>query len=82
MSGGTFNYIQSRYEFDDAINRIYDEINDGQWQPDTIQQFKEGIFAIKKARIYLQRIDWLLAWDDGEETFHQRLNDELAKINL
>lgn len=30
--------------------------------------------------IYTQRIDWLLSGDDGEESFHSRLKEELDKL--
>lgn len=81
MSGGTFNYIHNRHEFDEAMGIIHNEINDGEWQPETIERFREALYAIKKARIYLKRIDWLLAYDDSEESFNKRLNDELQKLN-
>lgn len=29
----------------------------------------------------MQRIDWLIAGDDGEETFHRRLKEDLEKNN-
>ena len=32
---------------------------------------------MRAAAIYAQRIDWLVSGDDGEETFHQRLAEEL-----
>lgn len=31
-------------------------------------------------KTYLQRIDYLLASDDGEETFHKRLKEDLVNI--
>lgn len=37
---------------------------------------------IKKAKIYLDRIDWLLAGDDGEDSFLKRIVEDLEKANL
>lgn len=43
----------------------------------TIEEFKKGVELLKKAQVYAQRIDWLLSGDDGEETFHERLKEDL-----
>lgn len=48
----------------------------------TIEQFKKGLDYLKKAYIYAQRIDWLISGDDGEDTFHERLKEDLGKENL
>ncbi len=37
---------------------------------------------LRKAEIYAQRIDWYLAGDDGEESFMERLKDELDALEL
>lgn len=42
--------------------------------------FLKAIFYLKVAEIYAQRIDWFLSGDDGEETFLQRLEDDLAEL--
>jgi hypothetical protein len=104
MSGGHFDYLQSRLEYDviDVIQKIVDNNNkeiplkerdsyrDNDWYEkypedklysnysnETIQEFKNGIEAVKKAYIYIQRIDWLLSGDDGEDSFHERLKENL-----
>lgn len=46
---------------------------------DTIKEFKKGLKYLKKAYIYAQRIDWLISGDDGEDTFHERLKEDLKK---
>jgi len=48
---------------------------------EVIEKFKEGLEILRKAEIYAQRIDWLLSGDDGDETFLQRLKDDLDKLN-
>lgn len=39
-----------------------------------------GLFNLKLANIYLHRIDWLLSGDDGEDSFHSRLKEELLNL--
>lgn len=49
--------------------------------PEHIQkEFKKGIEVLRRAHVYAQRIDWLLSGDDGEETFMERLEEELEKL--
>ena len=90
MSGGFFSYKQ--YELSRIIDDIEQEIRDNNAEPrpkdffeprnlkkETIDEFKKGIEHLKKALIYVQRIDWLLSGDDGEDTFHERLKEDLSK---
>jgi len=44
------------------------------------EEFKRGIKALKIAQIYVQRIDWFLSKDDGEESFFKRLGKELNEL--
>lgn len=77
-----------RNQFDD-IYRVRDcsveEYPDGEYYPDyteeTLQEFRNGIAALRRAYVYAQRIDWILSGDDNEESFHRRLKDELEKLN-
>ncbi len=88
MSGGRFDYLQ--YRFTEIVDVIEQEIIDNNAEPrpkdwfepnnfreETIAEFKKGIEYIKKAQIYVQRIDWLLSGDDGEESFLKSLKEEL-----
>lgn len=88
MSGGRFDYLQ--YRFTEIVDVIEQKIIDNNAEPrpkdwfepnnfreETIAEFKKGIEYIKKAQIYVQRIDWLLSGDDGEESFLKRLKEEL-----
>ena len=43
----------------------------------TLAKFVEARDTLKRAGIMAQRVDWLLSGDDGEETFHQRWEEEL-----
>jgi len=47
---------------------------------EVIEKFKEGLEILRKAEIYAQRIDWLISGDDGEESFLERLNEDLGKL--
>lgn len=49
------------------------------YSEETITKFKEGIRKLKEAYVFAQRIDWLLSGDDGEETFHERLKEDLEE---
>ena len=93
MSGGHFNYNQHR--IDDIANDLeeiikhngseeLDEYGDRvhrNYNPETIKEFHKAMKILKLAYIYTQRIDWLLSGDDGEETFHERLKDNLEKLD-
>ena len=83
MSGGHFNYLQKRYEWEDAIEEIQKCIDENPYDFDlaVIDNFRAGLEHIKKAQIYLQRIDWLISGDDGEESFLKRLHEDLSELN-
>lgn len=42
----------------------------------TIVEFKNALHFLRLAKMYTQRIDWLVSGDDSEESFHKRLQDE------
>ena len=48
--------------------------------PEVVEEFKKGLKILKTAAIYAQRIDWLLSGDDGEESFKERLKEELDEL--
>ena len=52
------------------------------YTPKTVKEFEKAIKILKLAEIYAQRIDWFLSGDDGEDSFHERLNEEIRKIKL
>lgn len=94
MSGGHFNYEQYRIQRiadeieqlilsndRNALNEWGDPIGRG-YSKETIDEFMVGLMHLRKALIYAQRIDWLVSGDDGEETFHTRLEDELREEKL
>ena len=62
-----------------------EEWADGNWHhefedPEILEELKKGVKILKTAAIYAQRIDWLLSGDDGEESFKERLKEELDEL--
>lgn len=92
MSGGHFDYDQyrighiARAVSDLIVNNTDDRTDDygdtrGRfYSAETIAEFRKGLAYLKLAEIYAQRIDWLVSGDDGEESFHDRLQDELSDL--
>jgi hypothetical protein len=82
MSGGHFQHQQ--YIIGDIANTIRCEIiknRDAKYKfsQKTINEFRKGIKILKQAEIYADRIDWLLSGDDSENSFHNRLKEELKE---
>lgn len=44
------------------------------------EKMKEAIKQLRIAAVYAQRIDWFLSGDDNEESFIERLGEELENI--
>ncbi len=84
MSGGTFGYAQ--YRCNDIADMLKEEIENNNvkdnfgycnnFSEETLNKFKETLKDIEIIAKKVQRIDWLLAGDDGEETFHERWKEE------
>jgi hypothetical protein len=92
MSGGHWNYSQSHIQdiADDlgglihtndfkGTNRYGDPIGN-RYSPETIEEFERAMVVLKMAYVYAQRIDWLLSGDDGEDSFHIRLQAQLKEL--
>ena len=92
MSGGYFNYHQSQIwdiaqEIKELIDNNHDQTLDEygyqigkEYGPKTIEQFIKAYDLLVQAYIYTQRIDWLVSDDDGEDSFHERLKEDLKEI--
>lgn len=50
------------------------------YTPETLAEFRKGVEILKRASVYAQRIDWLISGDDGEESFHKRLEEDLKGL--
>jgi hypothetical protein len=59
-----------------------EDLNHYKYPDEVIEEFKKGYEILRKAEIYAQRMDWLFAGDDGEESFIQRLKGELLHLEL
>ena len=92
MSGGYFDYDQYKlgYIADSLEQIIIDNNNEeiDEWgskkgrfySPETIKRLKEAEYYCRLAQIYAHRADWLISCDDGEESFHRRLNEEIEEF--
>lgn len=92
MSGGHFNYKQhSLLDMADDIGGFIltnDSTEKNEWgdpigrqySPETIEEFERAMVILKMAYVYAQRIDWLLSGDDGEDSFHKRLQAQLKEL--
>jgi len=89
--GGHFNYGQQKIGWiADEIEQFIqnNDIEDGdtgifigyRYSPETLDEFKNAVKALKVAQVYARRIDWLISGDDGEDTFHARLREDLDGI--
>ena len=93
MSGGHFNYDQYKIQMiADEVEELIlkngsDEVDSygyklhSEYLPETIEEFKKAMVCLKMAYVYAQRIDWLVSGDDGEDSFHRRLKNDLEKVN-
>ena len=94
MSGGEyFDYDQYRIGY--IIERIEDLIRNNKskeknqygeyiykhYPLDVIKKFKTGLKHIKLAQVYIDRIDYLLADDDGIDSFKERLEKDLKGLS-
>ena len=43
----------------------------------TLETMKEAYRQLRIAEIYAQLVDWMISGDDSEETFQERLQEEL-----
>jgi hypothetical protein len=87
MSGGRFDYKQFELQriADDIEQLIVDSEETDDWdykyKDETIAEFKRAVEMLRRAYIYVQRIDWLVSADDSESTFHKRLNQQLKEYD-
>lgn len=89
MSGGAFEYKQ--YLLDDLADEVEriiarngrKENSDGfEWQrpkydEEILAKFRETAKTLRLAGKMLQRVDWLVSADDGEDSFKERWKEEV-----
>ena len=90
MSGGEFDYkqyeireigeaIQGHIDYHLSTDKYVKDDYCEEFSDETINQFKIGALLCKVTSIYVNRIDWLISADDGEEQFHKRLKEDLGQ---
>ena len=70
---------EERWNDNDWNEKYTEDLNHYEYPQEVIEQFKKAAEAIKIAQVYMQRMDWLLSGDDGEDTFLERLKQDLQK---
>lgn len=64
----------------DWYEKYPEELYHYKYPDEVIEKFKEAVKILRQAEVYAQRVDWLLSGDDGEESFMERLKDDLESI--
>jgi hypothetical protein len=75
MSGGHFDYIQ--YRMENVADQIRREITRHDFPAEINARFEQAAQATELAAKMVQRVDWLLSDDDGEDSFMSRWNAEI-----
>ena len=84
MSGGYFEYQQ--YHIQDIIEKLEETKvkieNDEEYyqygrKQELLQEISKGLDYLNLAGIYTKRLDWLFSGDDGEDSFFERLEEEI-----
>lgn len=65
----------------DWYKKYPEELYHYKYPDEVIAKFKDAVNILRIAEVYAQRIDWLLSGDDGEESFLERLDEDLRKLN-
>jgi hypothetical protein len=71
---------ENSWHDDEWYNKYPEDRYHYKYPPEVIEEFKKGAEIIKLAQIYMQRMDWLLSGDDGEESFLERLKQDKEKL--
>ena len=86
ISGGYFEYQQ--YHIQDIIDKLEETKvkveNDEEYyqygrKQELLQEISNGLDYLNLTEIYTQRLDWLFSGDDGEDSFFERLEEEVEK---
>ena len=81
MSGGTFGYKQHFIEdIADSVETFLRSESSTNYPSNVLVEIEHGLTVIRKAAIYAHRIDWLLAGDDGLESFLSRIENDLEEL--
>jgi hypothetical protein len=59
-----------------------EDLNHYRYSDEVIAEFKNAYKALRQAEIYAQRVDWLLAGDDGEDSFLERIKEDMEALRI
>jgi len=69
------------YGYDDEGNEITDKPEGwARYTPETIRTFKHSYLNLIEAELYAHRIDWLISGDDSEESFSDRVGEDMLEL--
>jgi hypothetical protein len=68
------------YRDADWYEKYPEDLYHYKYPDEVVEKFKDAVKILDKAAVYAQRVDYLLAGDDGEESFLRRLEEELLKL--
>lgn len=86
MSGGYFDYEHHKlFGIAESIRELlrsdrYKEFRES-LSEDSLEAIHIGEVMVRVAYIYAHRIDYLISGDDSDETFLERLGQELQELN-
>ena len=91
MSGGHFHYQQIVIVAEMVIDLIknnedaslneYGETNGAFYSTETLEKFEQAVWHLRRAAAMTQLVDFLVCGDDGEDTFHELWDEDLAKVD-
>jgi hypothetical protein len=71
---------EERWRDDEWYEKYPEDRYHHEYPQEVIEEFKKASQAIKVAQIYMQRMDWLISGDDGEESFLRRIDEDLKQL--
>jgi hypothetical protein len=81
MSGSHFSMMGlNRNQMIDFICEIEKEIESCGHEQRTVNHMCDALRVLKLANVYLERIDYYLDYDDGEDAFNRRLPKQLEQM--
>ena len=63
-----------------CYDRYPDEADVLELSDETINAMKEAYRQIRIAEIYATRVDWMMSGDDGEDSFRERIKEDLTEF--
>lgn len=70
---------EEEYRDDNWYKKYPEDLYHTSYPEEVLEKFKDAVNLLRRAQIYAHRIDYLLSGDDGEESFLERLTEDLTK---